>query len=69
MISAAAAALLVLLPARSLVNRYAAEGLLQGAGAVAAAGLAVMAVSLSVFLLTAGGETRSLLKRLVRRDR
>ncbi|HPR21954.1 MAG TPA: lipid II flippase MurJ, partial [Candidatus Sabulitectum sp.] len=69
MLSAAAAALLVLLPARSIVNGYAAEGLLQGAAAVAAAGLLVMAVSLSVFLLTAGGETRSLLKRLVRRGR
>ncbi len=69
MLSAAAAALLVLLPARSMVNGYAAEGLLQGAGAVAVTGILVMAVSLSVFLLTAGGETRSLLKRLVRRGR
>ena len=62
-----AVSLVFLLAVKNPVTVYASRGLLQGIAAVGVSGIALMALSLGVFLATGGSEIRGILRRIVRR--
>jgi len=62
-----AVSLAFLLAVKSYVVSQAAGGLLQGMAAVGVTGIALMIISMGVFLVSSGREIRGILRRIVRR--
>ena len=61
------AALVFLMAVKNPVTGYASRGLLQGIAALGVSGIALMVLSIGVFLATGGSEIRGILRRIVRR--